>query len=40
MSAQSAVKKEMYKHPYAVVTVAMGSGIAELLKSVRRICGY
>ena len=32
--AQSAVKKEITKHPYAVVTVAMGSGIAELLKSL------
>ena len=27
-------KSETTKHPYAIVTVAMGSGIAELLKSV------
>ena len=27
-------KSESIKHPYAIVTVAMGSGIAELLKSV------
>ncbi|WP_318615467.1 DAK2 domain-containing protein [Sporosarcina sp. YIM B06819] len=33
-STQNAVKKEAVKHPYAVVTVAMGSGIAELLRSV------
>ena len=33
-SVQNAAKKEIVKHPYAVVTVAMGSGIAELLKSV------
>ena len=38
-SAQNAVKKEITKHPYAVVTVAMGSGIAELLKSCRCFCG-
>jgi dihydroxyacetone kinase-like predicted kinase len=28
------IKKEVVKHPYAVVTVAMGSGISELLKSL------
>ncbi len=33
-STQNKVKKEAVKHPYAVVTVAMGPGIAELLKSV------
>ncbi|WP_342512642.1 DAK2 domain-containing protein [Sporosarcina sp. FSL K6-1522] len=33
-STQEVEKKEAVKHPYAVVTVAMGSGIAELLKSV------
>ncbi|MFD1928741.1 DAK2 domain-containing protein [Sporosarcina siberiensis] len=27
-------KKKVEKHPYAVITVAMGSGIAELLRSV------
>ena len=36
--AQNAAKKEITKHPYAIVTVAMGSGIAELLKSCRRFC--
>ena len=30
----SAQPAEQVKHPYAIVTVAMGSGIAELLKSV------
>ena len=33
-SVQNTAKKEIVKHPYAVVTVAMGSGIADLLKSV------
>ncbi|MBO0585823.1 DAK2 domain-containing protein [Sporosarcina sp. E16_8] len=33
-SVQNAAKKEVVKHPYAVVTVAMGAGISELLKSV------
>ncbi|WP_186671274.1 DAK2 domain-containing protein [Sporosarcina sp. BP05] len=33
-SVQNLAKKEVVKHPYAVVTVAMGAGISELLKSV------
>ncbi|KAA0966549.1 DAK2 domain-containing protein [Sporosarcina sp. ANT_H38] len=33
-SVQNMTKKEVVKHPYAVVTVAMGAGISELLKSV------
>lgn len=33
-STQNAVQKEAVKHPYAVVTVAMGAGIADLLRSV------
>ncbi|HJF31508.1 MAG TPA: DAK2 domain-containing protein [Sporosarcina psychrophila] len=33
-SVQNATKKEAVKHPYAVVTVAMGAGISNLLKSV------
>ncbi|WP_438317494.1 DAK2 domain-containing protein [Sporosarcina sp. FA9] len=33
-SVHSPVKKKVEKHPYAVITVAMGSGIAELLRSV------
>lgn len=33
-STQNTVKKQAVQHPYAVVTVAMGSGIADLLKSV------
>ena len=33
-SAQNMIKKEAVKHPYAVVTVAMGTGIAELFKSL------
>ena len=33
-SVQNSAKKEVVKHPYAVVTVAMGAGISELLKSV------
>jgi uncharacterized protein len=33
-SVQNVAKKEAVKHPYAVVTVAMGAGISELLKSV------
>ncbi|WP_212391080.1 DAK2 domain-containing protein [Sporosarcina beigongshangi] len=33
-SAQTPTKKQAVKHPYAVVTVAMGSGIADLLRSV------
>jgi len=31
---QDVPNKEVVKHPYAVVTVAMGAGISELLKSV------
>lgn len=33
-SAQNDVKQEKPQHPYAIVTVAMGSGLAELLKSL------
>ena len=33
-STQNTAKKQAVKHPYAVVTVAMGSGIADLLRSV------
>lgn len=33
-NVHNAQQAETVKHPYAVVTVAMGSGIAELLKSV------
>ena len=33
-SVHTPAQNEIEKHPYAVVTVAMGSGIAELLKSV------
>ena len=33
-SAHTPAQSKVEKHPYAVITVAMGSGIAELLKSV------
>ena len=33
-SAHTPAQNKVEKHPYAVITVAMGSGIAELLKSV------
>ncbi|MBE1553503.1 DAK2 domain-containing protein [Sporosarcina limicola] len=33
-SVQTMPKKDTSKHPYAIITVAMGKGIAELLRSV------
>ena len=33
-SAHNMIKEETVKHPYAVVTVAMGAGISELFKSL------